>query len=123
MCHVVEMESQYSYVRFRIACKHLSSNTCCRVDHSGDLVAFGGLNHMSVGDDHTTQSISEESGTVRETSLNPEHAATQALEEDRCRVHSNLSGARDGRRRCSLHGCVVVRQRHCRSAAGSNGQL
>jgi hypothetical protein len=110
MSDVVRMESQHGDVRVRIPCKHLSSNTGCRIDHSGDLVAFGSLDHMSVRDDDATQSIGKESGAVRKTSLNPEHAVTQALEKRRSRIHSTRSGARDGKRWCTLYGGVVVRQ-------------
>src|SRR5437588_12452456 len=123
MCDVIEMESYNSYVRFRIACKDLSSNTCCRVDHSRDLVTFGCLDHVCVGDDDTTESIRKESSTVRKTSLNPEHAATQTFEEGCCRVRSNLGGDRHNWRWCSLHDRVVVRQGHRRRSAGPNGQL
>src|SRR6266516_6362856 len=123
MGDVVRMESQYGDVRLRITCQHLSSNTCRRVDHSGDLVALGSLDDVRVRDDDTTKSIREESGAVRKTRLNPEHAATQAIEECRCRVHPTLSGARDGRCRCTLYDGIIVRQRDRRSAAGPNSQV
>jgi len=109
MCNVVGMESQYGDIRVRIACQHLGSNPGCRVDHGGNLVTFGSLDHVSVRDDDATQSVGEESGAVRKTSLNPEHAATQAHEERCCRIHSTLSGAQDGRVRRTLYRGIVVR--------------
>src|SRR5438034_5971444 len=51
--------------------------SCCRIDHSGDLIAFGGLDHMRVGENDTPQSISEESGTVRKTGLRSEEHTSE----------------------------------------------
>jgi hypothetical protein len=68
---------------------------------------------MCVGDDNATQSICEESGAVRKTSLNPEYAVTQALEKRCGRVYSKVGGGRDGTRRCTFYCGIVVRQRNC----------
>jgi hypothetical protein len=54
MRDVVRMDSQYGDVRFRVACQYLSSNPCSGVKNSGDLVAFGCLDHMRVGHDDAT---------------------------------------------------------------------